>query len=207
MTISKDRVWYVSYGSNLARERFLCYVQGGRPPGAVRTYDGCRDTTLPEDSCAWELPGRVVFAGTFYAWDPEGAGAALYFPDPAHVAIARAWLITKEQFADVVAAENKFEVGSFDDVVATVFSGNESSAKISDGPYGRMVACGSRDGVSAWTFTTNANFEDVTLNAPPQVYVDMLADGLVQTKGWTEGRARDYLRELAGYDAERNRLL
>ena len=27
-------VWYASYGSNMNRERFLCYIRGGQPEGA-----------------------------------------------------------------------------------------------------------------------------------------------------------------------------
>lgn len=201
MNTNNGLVWYVSYGSNMAQERFLCYVQGGRPSGAQRTYTGCRDATAPQDSCAWQLPGQVVFAGTFYAWDPNGAGAALFFPDPGHRSVARAWLVTKEQFADVVAAENGHAPGSFDDVVNPVLAGRDDAAAIGSGPYGRMVACGQRAGVPAWTFTTNTSFEDVELNAPPQAYVDMLVSGLVQTTGWADERARAYLRGLPGYDA------
>ena len=40
-----DPVWYVAYGSNLRAARFGCYLAGGRPDGACRTYDGCRDRT------------------------------------------------------------------------------------------------------------------------------------------------------------------
>ena len=29
-------VWYVSYGSNMARRRFDCYLSGGAAPGATR---------------------------------------------------------------------------------------------------------------------------------------------------------------------------
>ena len=35
--MSQTHVWYVSYGSNMARDRLACYLQGGRPPGAKVT--------------------------------------------------------------------------------------------------------------------------------------------------------------------------
>lgn len=71
-------MWYVAYGSNLSSERFACYVVGGRPAGARRTYEGCRDPSPPRRTSAIWLPGRLVFGGTSRAW---GGGMAFYDPD------------------------------------------------------------------------------------------------------------------------------
>ena len=43
----KNLVWYIGYGSNLSKERFLCYITGGQPIGNAKSYEGCRDKTLP----------------------------------------------------------------------------------------------------------------------------------------------------------------
>src|SRR5262245_21448659 len=43
-------VWYASYGSNLNRERFMCYIKGCLPPGALpgaTPNPGSRDTHDP----------------------------------------------------------------------------------------------------------------------------------------------------------------
>ena len=40
-------VWYVSYGSNMCRDRLRCYIEGGRPRGGALEYVGARDDTLP----------------------------------------------------------------------------------------------------------------------------------------------------------------
>ena len=42
-----DLVWYVSYGSNLHRDRFQSYLEGGRMPGGLRADAGCRDPSEP----------------------------------------------------------------------------------------------------------------------------------------------------------------
>ena len=42
-------VWYAVYGSNLRRQRFDCYIAGGRPEGSNTEYPGCRDKTPPKD--------------------------------------------------------------------------------------------------------------------------------------------------------------
>ena len=41
-------VWYACYGSNLLKERFLCYIRGGRPIGAQRTFYGCKNKKEPK---------------------------------------------------------------------------------------------------------------------------------------------------------------
>ena len=52
------QVWYASYGSNLARDRFLCYLEGGRPKGATRTYL----QVMEENTAARRLYGAAGYA-------------------------------------------------------------------------------------------------------------------------------------------------
>lgn len=44
--MTEPLVWYAAYGSNLAAARFRCYVVGGRPAGAARTYPERRGRAL-----------------------------------------------------------------------------------------------------------------------------------------------------------------
>ena len=77
-------IWYVAYGSNLSRERFCCYLHGGRPDGNYRAYPGCRDTSDPLDSFGLMIPGGLYFAGRSSGWR---AGMAFYDPEaPGEVA-------------------------------------------------------------------------------------------------------------------------
>jgi hypothetical protein len=57
-------VWYAAYGSNLCRERFLCYIRGGTLPNSKRTYAGCDDKSLPRDTRSIVIHHRLFFAGT-----------------------------------------------------------------------------------------------------------------------------------------------
>jgi len=59
-----DLVWYVAYGSNMLAARFDCYISGGRPPGARRTYLGCRDQSPPDRDIGIRLTGSLSFAGS-----------------------------------------------------------------------------------------------------------------------------------------------
>ena len=42
-----ETVWYVGYGSNLLRERFICYITGGQFRLGGSHTNGCKDKTLP----------------------------------------------------------------------------------------------------------------------------------------------------------------
>jgi len=102
-------VWYAAYGTNLSTERLGCYVAGGRPPGAARHYDGCRDPSPPRDHRPIELTGRLAFAGEAGVW---GGGMAFFVPGGEGVVHARAYLLRLEQLGDLVAQEARHPVGA-----------------------------------------------------------------------------------------------
>lgn len=84
-----DRVWYASYGSNMHMDRLAAYLAGGTPPGAARTYPGCRDHRAPERSIAVELAGRLYFATESPVW--TGAGRSTTPRLPGARADGRTW--------------------------------------------------------------------------------------------------------------------
>lgn len=47
---SNRLVWYSSYGSNMWRERFMCYIQGGSPKGSASVQRGAVDSTAPRST-------------------------------------------------------------------------------------------------------------------------------------------------------------
>lgn len=95
-----DQLWYVAYGSNLHAARLAWYLTGGRPPGGLRTYPGCRDCRPPRRTVPLLLPGGVYFAGESRAWT---GGMAFYDPELPGPAAARGYLMSVEQFADIAA--------------------------------------------------------------------------------------------------------
>ncbi len=96
------QVRYASYGSNTHLDRLAFYIAGGRPPGAARTYPGCRDRRAPAASVPVELEGALHFATESPVW----AGArAFYDPGASGRVLARAHLVTAEQFSDIAAQE------------------------------------------------------------------------------------------------------
>src|SRR6202011_4779241 len=55
------RVWYASYGSNLKRKRFMCYIKGGTPEGSAKRNEGCRDKSEPTESRPISLNFTLYF--------------------------------------------------------------------------------------------------------------------------------------------------
>ena len=92
-------LWYVAYGSNLHAARLDWYLRGGRPPGGLRTYPGCRDCRPPRRTVPALIPGGVYFAGESRAWT---GGMAFYDPQLPGRAAARGYLVAVELPEDKV---------------------------------------------------------------------------------------------------------
>ncbi|HEX2314452.1 MAG TPA: histone deacetylase [Thermomonospora sp.] len=186
------RVWYVAYGSNLASERFGCYLRGGRPTGGARHYTGCRDAAPPLAERTLTLSGGIYFALTSLTW---GGGMAFYDPELPSRTAARAYLLTPGQFADVVSQEMRRDVGVDLDLSEAAETGRQ---RIGPGRYETIVKVGESGGHPMLTFTAPHGAHAAELNAPSAPYLTMLGRGLRESHGWTAGRAASYLAACPG---------
>jgi hypothetical protein len=184
-------VWYASYGSNLSRDRFLCYLQGGRPEGATRTYPGARDESHPAADAPFALPGQVFFGWHSPTWD---GGIAFYDAGSSGQALARAYLITEGQFADVAAQEMHREPGSDLDL-STVLA--ERRHSVGPGRYESLHLVGEMGGHPVITFTSPDDAE-LPHNPPSEPYLAMVARGLRETHEQSEDELADYLLGCPG---------
>lgn len=187
-----DLVWYVTYGSNMCLDRLRYYLRGGRPSGAGRTYVGCRDAADPRASVRVRLPGQVYFALESPTWT---GGLALYDPDAPGEAVARAYLVTASQFADVAAQEMRRPPGVDLDLTEVLASGR---SRLGPGRYETLVRAGERDGVPLLTFTAPWRLTDVPGNRPAPAYVRQIARGLAETTGWDDAAVAGYLSSCPG---------
>jgi hypothetical protein len=180
-------VWYVSYGSNMYAARFACYLRGGSPEGASRTYPGCRDTTPPTRAQPFRVRGGIYFATHSPVW---GGGRAFLDTRLERTAAGRAYLVTWQQFSDVVEQEMYREPGTDHD-----FTALRAGARTAIGPgrYETVVHLGDVDGFPALTFTAPWRSDEVEQVAPSGPYLKMLRDGLREAHAWTAEQAADYL--------------
>ena len=179
-----DLVWYVAYGSNLHAARLRCYLAGGRPPGARRTYPGCRDRTEPRAAAAVRVPGRLVFAGRSTVW---GGGVAGHDPTAEGTLAARAYLVTRGQLSDLVAQETRQQPGR--DLAL------DGAIRNASGLYDTVAQVGHRDGHPMLTLATRG---EVTTASPSASYLRVIMSGLAETFGWDVDRRVEYLLAARG---------
>ncbi len=187
-------VWYASYGSNLATERFACYLGGGRPEGATRTCPGARDATPPLDERAVTLPGRIRFGGQSTTW---GGGVAFLDADAPDRALARAYLITEGQFADVAAQEMHRDPSEDLDLGTVLEQGRHS---VGPGRYETLHLVGELEAAPVLTFTA-ADPDELPVNPPSTAYLRMIARGLRETHDLGPADVAGYLLGCDGVEA------
>jgi len=183
-----DPVWYVAYGSNLSEERFRCYLEGGRPTGSRRTYEGCRDRSGPVAREEIRIPGALTFAGTSTVW-----GGAMAFYDPAvpgEVA-ARAYLVTFGQFSDVVAQEARRPTGHD----LSLGRGRAGRHPAPSRVYESVLHLGERRGIAMLTLTSVERLDPAPPAAP---YLRVMLSGLAQGFGLTDTERVAYLLRARG---------
>lgn len=186
-----DRLWYVAYGSNLCSNRFRVYLEGGLPEGAARDHPGSRNTAAPARREAVLIPGGIRFVATSSVW---GGGMAIYDPDADGTVAGRAYLITAEQFVDVLAQEMRTDPGTDVDLAPVYENGWHS---IGHGHYQTLAHLGERDGLPMLTFTSGGP-ADHPVNPPSASYLRTIAAGLREAYGWPAKRIGGYLARFPG---------
>jgi hypothetical protein len=106
-------VWYVGYGSNLSKQRFLCYIKGGTPQFGKKFHKGCKDPTPPRDHRQGVIPYPLYFAlpeaknGTAN-WGPGGVAFIGPAKDEKAGTLSSMWRITEGQYAEVKRQEGSW---------------------------------------------------------------------------------------------------
>lgn len=199
-------VWYAAYGSNLGSARFAYYLSGGQPVGARRAYPGARDTRAPRRDRPLRLSGQLRFGGESLTW---GGGIAFYEPglapllsisdppprdaaEPAGGAVlARAYLITAEQFADVASQEMRRAPGGVMDLAPVLQAGRHGYG---GGHYETVLHLGDLDGHPVLTFTAD-DPDALAARAPGRRYLQLLGAGLSDAHGLDHEGASRYLAQ------------
>lgn len=168
----KDYVWYVSYGSNMLHERFMCYIKGGSFEDS-RPRRPCLDTTPPKAVKTVEIPYDMYFGNTSGSW--EYGGVSFIDISTKGKSYGVAYLITREQFEHVACEENG---GRYP-------GGGEW--------YEDIIDLGTMDGVEVKTITNEIHRE---YNKPSNLYRDILRRGMKQN--WPDltcSEIEDYLND------------
>ena len=168
-----DRIWYGAYGSNILKERFLRYIEGGSYAPNHPEHVGARDRQGPgPKSPLLHGPWRLSFGYTSERW---GGGVAFLDPEVNEAACIRCWDITAQQFMDVAAQENGLHPGEIEVDIAEVKDAGQLI--FGDTWYSRIVYLGEYLGQPVMTFTSP---KSVKTNAPGESYLSVILNGFLE---------------------------
>lgn len=195
MARQMDEIWYACYGSNIRERRFLCYINGGTPPGAVRNFTGCSDKSKPKDSRPIKINREMYFAKKSVTWN--GGGICFLKPeiDESANTLGRTYLINSGQFKDLVRQELKFEGEieiDFDELI-----GRGSYNCMSNGRYGLLLYLGDLEGRPVVSFTSEVFLKD-EINQPNIEYLSTIIRGLREIYDLSDSEIWDYFRDKKG---------
>lgn len=187
-----DLVWYAAYGSNLAFERFMAYIQGGTPEGSTRHHRGCSDPTPPREDRPCRIPHRLYFARQARSWG--GGGVAFVRPEPEpepeHAALGRRYLVTRAQLVEILEQENGVERGAFSGEVPEELLGDGEPGQrvaLPEGWYDLLLCVGRAPAggpeapeVPVWTFTGSRDLSGEG-RAPSAAYLGTIGVGLLES--------------------------
>ena len=172
-----DYIWYVGYGSNLSRQRFFCYIEGGTPDFGKRKHAGCnKDSTLPVDNKAIVIPYPLYFAlpnncKETSNWGCGGVAFIGHHGVKEVKTFCRMWKITKEQYEDVRNQEGRAW-------------------------YGKEIQLGEEEDVPIYTITIEAVLCNII--CPSATYLKTMALGLKETYNFNKQEIADYLINKEG---------
>lgn len=198
MKIDQTKIWYASYGSNLQKDRFYCYIRGGKPKGRTDVYKGCRNKTIPEKDEELYIASRLYFARKSPGWNGSGVGFISNTFDEKNQTIGRMYLITKEQFEDVVKQETKSDEKIEIDFTKAI----ENGSHIFKDPswYGNLIYLGEKEGHPIFTFTSKTDFLK-QINTPNKEYLKIIIEGIKEIfPTFNEFDICEYLLPLEGIE-------
>ncbi|KAI9173642.1 hypothetical protein LWI28_004304 [Acer negundo] len=210
LELSKVEVWYATFGSNMWKPRFLCYIEGGQVEGMIKPCSGSMDRTPPKEILWKTFPHRLFFGyESTRTWGPGGAA----FMNPESNSEDRTYMcmyrITLEQFNDVLLNENTLgrDMSSplFDmtDLNNVTTKGSMCLEILKKGNYKNVVYMGKECDIPILTMTCPLtdveSFKSgkLPLRAPCIKYANTLIKGLVEGKQFTKKEAMAYIKEAS----------
>lgn len=205
--LSKIEVWYASFGSNMWKDRFLCYIQGGKVEGMNMHCSGSWDKSLPRDVIWKVVPHKLFFArSSSHAWGKGGVAFLNSEIDDKEKAFMCLYRITLEQFNDVLLLENyrsldvDIPLVDIHHLDYLVKNNTMTVDCLKDGWYSTVVLLGKEDNIPILTMTcSNTAVEkcksgEIPMCAPAKEYANTLVEGLVRGNQLTREEAIDYVQ-------------
>lgn len=188
-------IWYACYGSNIRKARFLCYIQGGTPVGAIKSFEGCRDTTEPVDSRPFVLNRELYFAKESVTWNGGGIGFLKPEADSKFKTYGRIYKISIGQFKDLLKQELRVKENIPVDLYQLRCDGFFNC--LPEGRYGHLIHLGEIEDLPVISFSSERFLRD-EINPPAEAYLSTIIRGLREIHHLNDEQLIDYFSELDG---------
>lgn len=173
MNTNQEYVWYVGYGSNLSKQRFLCYILGETPKYGWKSNKGCTNKALPLENRTIKISYGLYFALPEERKETSnwGKGGVAFITrekveDEDLWTLGRMWKITKDQHEEVKKQEGQFL-------------------------YDHEICIGEDNGIPIYTITNKRRLNN---NMPPsKKYLKTVALGLKETYNMDNEEISEYL--------------
>ncbi len=193
-----DLVWYASYGSNILKNRFMCYIQGGKLEGSTKEYDGCSNKKPPIEEVSIIIPHELYFSKRSRTWENKAVAFIKSQINEKSKTYGRMYLITKQQFIEIVRQESCYRPNDSSiniDFESTVANGE---TQIPPNWYSRIIYLGAEKGYPIFTFTARWNDNEISPNAPGGKYLCTIIKGLKETFNLIDYEIINYLKNVEG---------
>ena len=175
MVSLKKYCWYASYGSNISKHRFECYITGGRPTGSTRNYKGCSNKTLPLRQFVFTTSRELYFAKRSKTWSNGGVGFITSREDPDNITICKAYLICVDQFIEIALQESRGLTRKDFDLQKCYEDGYYEMN--CNSWYGLLLLLGLKEDYPIFTFTSCKTLYS-EINKPDEYYLLTISTGL-----------------------------
>jgi hypothetical protein len=175
LSVAGGRTWYVSYGSNVDRDRFLAYFDD--QPSLAESADAIGETQLPIQAERWVwLDYLLYFAGHSQTWNGPPAFVTLVpRRDAASKTLGRGYLLSTEHLAFILAKENGRRTLDWALSPSALDVGAWAPLPTSS-KYNAVLRLPDIDGSSAVALTTSD--PELPRGRPPAAYLDTCRKGL-----------------------------
>ena len=170
-----DYVWYASYGSNLLESRFHCYISGGMPEGSSKSEHGCTNREHPKKAAPISLPYEMYFSEYANRWE-GGVAFINTTKDPSVRTYGKKYLITSEQFKQIVQQEND----NYEMEINLELAQRVHTYSFNDSWYGNILYLGDADGYPIFTFTDQRTITEKKITPPSLAYLKNIYLGLAE---------------------------
>ncbi len=197
-----EYVWYAGYGSNIDTLRFYHYIKGGTLEITGRDHFGAQDRALPIKQSTCSINHELYFAKTSSPWEDKAVAFLKATPDNSKITLCALYLVTKQQFVDIMAQENG-EEPPMQDIIPDMEAakrGEDSFIGKSNQYtwYGRLLYLGEHKGFPIYSFTSKDSDDSIEPAKPGANYLQVIGNGLMANFGMTAKEASVYLLSKSG---------